>query len=786
MPLRFDSPLLLTIALLVVASTVVATIVRRIDVTPSALWLAGFGVLLLAVACGSPRWSARGRGEIAVMVDLSPSTRGAAYRDRATLERRVRELVGGAPHRLIAFGEANRDLPDDPTKLPDLPAERTRFAPPADAQAVVLFSDARFEQSDFLPPTFVVVDPLLENPPDASVDRLDVREDARVSAQITNGGADRRLTWEGVADASDEPAPAGGPYALVRRMASGATLVRARLSQLSWDSQTRASNTGADLWPENDSLSIRPPPPKFAERWFVSATSQSLPDGWHALAPADLPTDPADYLRPSAIVLHNVAATDLSALQESRIEQFARDLGGGVVILGGDRAFAAGGYPGTALDAISPLASTPPAPATQWILLVDSSGSMSGESSGVGGPGSSRWKLAVDAMTQALAGLPPEDVVTIGSFAQDVRWWSVGKSVRETTRLGAAPSPDIVPRGPTNLAPALKQVAESASDAMPNELLVLSDFEAKVDDPDTLAAALKAKRVRVHALVTGQGENAAVERIVETTGGTRVKQSDPLGWASAVRRLARQASPDRLNQTGVAVRYTSELNNELVTIAPPSNRTWLKDRAQELAHVEGGKNAEAIPMAAQWQLGAGRVTAVAFGENGRRLERLTSRVNRAPTDPRFRVTWATGSALKVTVDATGNDGAPLNGLSFTLEVQPGGLARVVPQTAPGRYDLSLSPATSPREPALATLRQDGRAVDRAALAGRYPSEFDAIGNDHDAMRELASHTGGAIVEPARAAPLDFRWPRRSASMLTPLALLGAIFVALALIRWRIG
>src|SRR5256885_952037 len=79
--------------------------------------------------------------------------------------------------------------------------------------------------------------------------------------------------------------------------------------------------------------------PKEAEKWVIGANL--APSGWRAILSSDLPTDAAEYLRPSVIALDNIAASDLSSLQQQRLGQYVRDLGGGLVILGGDHAFAA-------------------------------------------------------------------------------------------------------------------------------------------------------------------------------------------------------------------------------------------------------------------------------------------------------------------------------------------------------------------------------------------------------------------------------------------------------------
>jgi hypothetical protein len=105
----------------------------------------------------------------------------------------------------------------------------------------------------------------------------------------------------------------------------------------------------------------------------------------------------------------------------------------------------------------------------------------------------------------------------------------------------------------------------------------------------------------------------------------------------------------------------------------------------------------------------------------------------------------------------------------------------VPQTSPGRYDVSVS---APREPAFVTLRHEGRAIDRIAVAGRYAPEFDSLGNDHDAMRRLAELSGGAVVWPTDHAKLNLPHPDRGVELTAWVAALGAIFLAMSLITLR--
>ena len=110
-------------------------------------------------------------------------------------------------------------------------------------------------------------------------------------------------------------------------------------------------------------------------------------------------------------------------------------------------------------------------------------------------------------------------------------------------------------------------------------------------------------------------------------------------------------------------------------------------------------------------------------------------------------------------------------------------SRTIPQTAPGQYDLSVE---APRQPLIAIVRNNAEVLSRIAVAGRYPPEFDAIGNNHQNMTRLAERTGGQVILPSQRSPIDFRWRRKTVSLDSILAALGAVLIGLALVRWRIG
>lgn len=750
--LSFEATITMWIVLALSAAALLIVFMRRPAAPRWTFSLCLVGLILLALAAGKPTWNRPSAQSLTVMVDLSASTRTATYRDRAALEQRIHELLRNTPYRIEYFADGVRALDPAPDHLPDLPSDRTTYVPPASA-AVLLFSDCRFELPEQSPPTYVCVDIGLDDPNDAAVTNLEIRgKEAALS--LRNSGPPRRASFDGIG-ASPTTLP-NGALVVLRSIAPGAAEVSAELSP-------------GDAWPENDSLRAIVPPPERLEKWWIGRSN--APNGWRAIDPRFLPSGASEYLSPGIIVLDNVPASDLSDLQQQRLQQYVRDLGGGLLILGGDRAFAAGGYQGAVLDTLSPLASNPPTPTTHWILVADASGSMSEAV-----PGGTRWKYVTDAIVGVLPRLPPDDLASVGSFAESLQWWVEAKPVRDAAAIPLPPA-STYPHGPTNLQSALENIARSVDGKMPVELLVLSDFDTQVGGVPQLSELLNSKKIHLHLLAIGEGTALpALRQVAAATGGSAMTQLDPARWASATRELAQAASSQLLRHDRVDVAFSGQSQNLIAQPTESWNRVWLKPGGTLIAQTRSGD--ETLPMAAEWNIGEGRVIAAAFAPDRAVIEQLAARLARSPRDPRFHVSWESGSMLHIVVDAIDGQ-AYINGQE--LKVDWGGTTYSVPQVGPGRYELSVE---APRSPAIATLRARGRMLERIALAGRYAPEFDAIGNDLRAMNELARRSGGAVIPPNQSRPIDIRWPPRRVSMAPELAMAGALFIGMGLMAWR--
>ncbi len=186
MPFFFQWPRLLETAFAIAAATCVTGAWRRVSLSRASTAWFTTGLICLAVAAGGLGWKGHHRGDVTVMVDLSPSTRGAAYRQRNWLTKRVQQLLKDTPYQVVYFADRTTDAVSG-NPLADLPGNRTRFVTPA-TNAIVLFSDGQFELAAIAPPTYPVIDPGLEDARDAAVVNVETRPDDEIAIEVRNSG----------------------------------------------------------------------------------------------------------------------------------------------------------------------------------------------------------------------------------------------------------------------------------------------------------------------------------------------------------------------------------------------------------------------------------------------------------------------------------------------------------------------------------------------------------------------------------------------------------------------
>ena len=192
------------------------------------------------------------------------------------------------------------------------------------------------------------------------------------------------------------------------------------------------------------------------------------PDASSPLAQADL------------ILLDNLARDDLGEVRIDQISRAVRDSGAGLLVLGGRRSFGPGGYAGSGLDALLPVASDPEERGTAGIslsIVLDASGSMAEAVQG-----ETKFRRAVKAILP-IPSLGPSDRLEVITFREEpervvpLKAVASQAEIREVL-LGA------VPGGGTRLFPALAQALEDlrGEGDRVRHVVVLSDGRSEEGD----------------------------------------------------------------------------------------------------------------------------------------------------------------------------------------------------------------------------------------------------------------------------------------------------------------
>ena len=232
------------------------------------------------------------------------------------------------------------------------------------------------------------------------------------------------------------------------------------------------------------------------------------------LPPTQFPTGLVMLQKSDALILSNVSADELSQPQMNLIESYVRDLGKGLVVIGGDRAFGRGGYHDTPLERVLPLEMTPrqKKESLALMLVVDASGSMANYV----GP-DQKIQLALEGVRASIRALDDEDRVGVIGFAAKIKMdypptTEHEEILREVGKLR--------PGSGTKMYLALDRAYERLQtvDAKQKHILLLSDGKSE-GDFIPLAKRIAADKITVSTIAIGDADRALMKEISEAGRG---------------------------------------------------------------------------------------------------------------------------------------------------------------------------------------------------------------------------------------------------------------------------
>ncbi len=503
-------------------------------------------------------------------------------------------------------------------------------------------------------------------------------------------------------------------------------------------------------------------------------------------SPATLPGSPIGLADYAGVVLVDVPARMLTADAQAALQSYVRDLGGGLVAVGGPQAYGVGGWYDTPLERTLPVKMTlddpERFPAMSVAVVIDKSGSMGVEEGGV-----EKIRLAGEAAARVAELINDVDEITVIAFDDrpaDVIGPYAGtrreEVIDQVIRLRAGGGGIYVRE---SLETALDYLERS--DHNVRHIILLADG-ADAEHQEGVRALIEARltpqQITLSTVAIGRGPDLGFLEDIAELGGGRYHVTDraanlPVIFAEETQQVMRAYVVEEPFYPTLRADHVMLSGIEAVPQLAGYVATAPKAAAQVLLTTH-----QDDPLLAAWQYGLGRAVAWTSDATARWAQqwvtwdgfpRFWSQVVRwslpeqTDTPVELAVTRE-GREARIVADAVDTDGAFLNGLDMRVRVvAPDGAVQEVTlaQTGPGRYAGTFTPDT----PGAYLMRLAGTAEDDASVGlttgwvAAYSEEYAAPGADPAYLARLAALGGGRVLEEPRAAfdhTLEARGERR--------------------------
>lgn len=237
---------------------------------------------------------------------------------------------------------------------------------------------------------------------------------------------------------------------------------------------------------------------------------------------SETPTDLVSLQQFDVVILSNIAAEMFTEKQQQVFESYVRDLGHGLVVIGGDETFGAGGYTDTTLERILPVDMTPRErkDSVALVFVIDTSGSMANI---VGSD--KKIDIAIEAIRAGIRNLDEEDQVAIIGFDGDKHVISTLTSNHERLNKQVG---KLKPTGGTAaMAEALAEAIEmqKAAEVKRKHILLLSDGKSTGRRSDIIEIARDAanQQIGITTIAIGDADRVLLKEIADTGHGRAIE-----------------------------------------------------------------------------------------------------------------------------------------------------------------------------------------------------------------------------------------------------------------------
>ena len=507
-------------------------------------------------------------------------------------------------------------------------------------------------------------------------------------------------------------------------------------------------------------------------------------------APDELPIGVVPLAQYDSIIMANVPARTLSPARMDAVDSYVRDLGGGLVFVGGPQSYGPGGYFQTPIENALPVETRirdqQRLPQLTIAYLVDTSGSM-----GMVGPsGVQNIELAKEAMIRSIEFLQPTDRAGAANFDTAGSWIADVQPVNNRRALQSLIA-TLRPGGGTDILAGMNLVAgELLTDpADRKHIILLTDGGASPEGLVELTERINDEAdVTTSVIAIGSGAPGFLDDMAEAGDGNfylidNVSQIPTIFTQETV--LATRSYIQEETFFPVVTANSPILNG--ITEAPPLNG-YVATTPKQTATVPLREPGFNDPILAQWQYGLGRAVAFTSDASSRWGAEWVSWdgystfwsqavqwtiTESAGNNVEMRVQMD-GEQARVIVDARDSDGEFLNGVDLDMSLVNPELESeqvTLQQVAPGRYEATFNPSAEGSYVLRVNGEQNGVSVNQTAgWVMSYSPEYDVrlTSSRADVLPEVARITSGRVLDPSDDAETVFEHNIRAQAAAAPI------------------
>jgi len=467
----------------------------------------------------------------------------------------------------------------------------------------------------------------------------------------------------------------------------------------------------------------------------------------------------------NAIIFDNISGRSLSYSIMEHIEKYVKDMGGGLIMIGGDKSFGAGYYKKTPIEKALPVFMDVPSEIRLsdlcLIFVIDKSSSMASSYWG-----KSKLEMAKMAAFSSIEMLNPMDSIGIVTFDTEVDWIVPITKASERQKIADQLS-QVIEGGGTDLYPALKDVQRILNQvsASRKHVIVLSDGQTEEADFQFLIQSMSKAAISVSTVAIGSGSDIALMDSIARWGNGRAYYTDdpkniPKIFTGETKIVTQKIITEKTLQPVLNMpnEITQGIDDADLPIIHGQVVTYPKAGANVILGTGQG------PLLAAWQYGLGRSVAftsdlsnrwgkdwILWEHYGRFTAQMIKWAQRKETQKSaFATIGRRGEKGIFAVDIITDNHRFVNHLDLNVTVLlPAGNDQTfsLNQVAPGRYE-SAFPAEQIGAYFFSVFGSDDDPAGIPQVFGfgiPHTDEFSHTGANEKLLEDLASKTNGRLL-----------------------------------------